>query len=198
MQPFQNCNTQLTQCLTVCEMKYFSSAGINYFLFQPAPPAPGPSSEGVPVQDSPDRRCSTRLLSASVHQTLKQLQKEQYEQRVAQLVHRNKIFYRRQRICESFTAFLILVSFTGREINIIINCIIALFAVFSLYMVLSYGFNYFWTAQYNIISVSGSQNRKLGDTVSLVCQADDHWEWCRRVETLLSSSNNVFFSPTDH
>ena len=115
MQPFQNCNTQLTQCLTVCEMKYFSSAGINYFLFQPAPPAPGPSSGGEPVQASPDRRCSTRLLSASVHQTLKQLQKEQYEQRVSQLVHRNKIFYRRQRICESFTAFLILVSFTGRQ-----------------------------------------------------------------------------------
>ena len=46
------------------------------------------------VNTSPDRRCSTRLLSASVHQTLKQLQKEQYEQRVAHLVKRNKIFYR--------------------------------------------------------------------------------------------------------
>ena len=47
-----------------------------------------------PTEASPDRRCSTRLLSASVHQTLKQLQKEQYEQRVAQLIQRNKIFYR--------------------------------------------------------------------------------------------------------
>ena len=94
-----------------------------------------------------------RLLSQSVHQTLKQLQKEQYEARVAQLVKRNKVFYRlwlsslqspvsrttvlflffsilirirkfnenkfsipfrRQRICESSTAFVIIVSFSGK------------------------------------------------------------------------------------
>ena len=35
-----------------------------------------------------------RLLSQSVHQTLKQLQKEQYEARVAQQVKRNRVFYR--------------------------------------------------------------------------------------------------------
>ena len=69
----------------------------------------GPALAGT--EASPNRRCSTRLLSASVHQvrgvskwnkiyfnnydqTLKQLQKEQYEQRVAQLVTRNRVFYR--------------------------------------------------------------------------------------------------------
>ena len=68
----------------------------------------GPALAGT--EASPARRCSTRLLSASVHQvramrkwkmcfnnydqTLKQLQKEQYEQRVAQLVTRNRVFYR--------------------------------------------------------------------------------------------------------
>ena len=40
-------------------------------------------------------------------QTLKQLQREQHEARVAALVARNRVFYRRQRCCESFTAFVI-------------------------------------------------------------------------------------------
>lgn len=46
-------------------------------------------------------------------QTLKQLQREQHEARVAALVARNRVFYRRQRCCESFTAFVIIVSFSG-------------------------------------------------------------------------------------
>ena len=48
-------------------------------------------------------------------------------------------------------------------------------------MVLSYGFNYFWTPEYNIINVTASQNKKVGEKISLMCQADDFWEWCRRV-----------------
>ena len=55
------------------------------------------------------------------------------------------------------------------------------YSVFSLYMVLSYGFNYFWTPEYNIINVTASQNKKVGEKISLMCQADDFWEWCRRV-----------------
>ena len=53
--------------------------------------------------------------------------------------------------------------------------------VFSLYMVLSYGFNYFWSPEYNIINVTESQNKKVGEKIRLSCQADDFWEWCRRV-----------------
>ena len=54
-----------------------------------------------------------------------------------------------------------------------------MFAVFSLYMVLSYGFNYFWTPEYSVVNVTGSQNKKVGDRITLLCQADDFWEWCR-------------------
>ena len=56
-----------------------------------------------------------------------------------------------------------------------------MFAVFSLYMVLSYGFNYFWTPEYNVVNVTSSQNKKVGERITLLCQADDFWEWCRWV-----------------
>ena len=52
-------------------------------------------------------------LTCCVLQTLKQLQREQHEARVAALVARNRVFYRRQRCCESFTAFVIIVSFSS-------------------------------------------------------------------------------------
>ena len=59
------------------------------------------------------RRCSARLLSQSVHQTLRQLQKDEHEIRVAQLVKKNQTFYKQQKVCESFSTFSILVSFSG-------------------------------------------------------------------------------------
>jgi hypothetical protein len=59
------------------------------------------------------RRCSARLLSQSVQQTLRQLQKDEHELRVAHLVKKNITFYKRQKVCESFTTFSILVSFSG-------------------------------------------------------------------------------------
>ena len=71
------------------------------------------SCRPAPLSSAPQRRCSARLLSQSVHQTLKQLQREEHESRVAELVRKNRIFYRKQRICESFTAFAIIVSFSG-------------------------------------------------------------------------------------
>ena len=48
-------------------------------------------------------------------------------------------------------------------------------------MVLSYGFNLFWTASYRLTNVTGVQSKKLGEEVTLVCQADDFWEWCRYI-----------------
>ena len=51
--------------------------------------------------------------------------------------------------------------------------------VFSVYMVLSYGFNYFWTASYSLTNVTAVQSKKVGEEVTLICQADDFWEWCR-------------------
>ena len=68
------------------------------------------------VMESPKRRCSARLLSQKVQQTLKQLQKDEHEIRVAQLVKKNIIFYKRQKVCEFFTTFSILVSFSGEYI----------------------------------------------------------------------------------
>ena len=100
----------------------------------------------------------------------------------------NDIF-RRQRICESFTAFVILVSFSSESSKMIPYKL--LFStprfrpVFSLYMVLSYGFNYFWSPEYSIINVTRSQNKKVGEKILLSCQADDFWEWCRRVTLTL-------------
>ena len=52
-------------------------------------------------------------------------------------------------------------------------------------MVLSYGFNYFWSPEYSIINVTQSQNKKVGEKILLSCQADDFWEWCRRVTLTL-------------
>ena len=46
-------------------------------------------------------------------------------------------------------------------------------------MVLSYGFNYFWTASYSLTNVTTVQSKKVGEEVTLICQADDFWEWCR-------------------
>ena len=63
--------------------------------------------------ESPKRRCSTRLLSQSVQQTLRQMKREEHELRVANLVRKNKAFYKKQKVCESFTTFSILVSFSG-------------------------------------------------------------------------------------
>ena len=71
----------------------------------PGRPSPCPSTSGVPRQAMFHQASFGallphltdllfRLLSQSVHQTLKQLQKEQYEARVAQLVKRNRVFYR--------------------------------------------------------------------------------------------------------
>ena len=56
-------------------------------------------------------------------------------------------------------------------------------------MVLSYGFNYFWTASYSLTNVTAVQSKKVGEEVTLICQADDFWEWCRynqqRIENIL-------------
>ena len=49
-------------------------------------------------------------------------------------------------------------------------------------MVLAYGFNYFWTASYSLTNVTAVQSKKLGEEVTLVCQADDFWEWCRYIQ----------------
>jgi hypothetical protein len=132
------------------------------------------------AMESPKRRCSARLLSQSVHQTLRQLQKDEHELRVAQLVKKNITFYKRQKVCESFTTFSILVSFSGEYLDIIstrdMSCC---FLVFSIYTVLSYGFQYFCTPNYHIVSTSPSQDMEVGEVVTLMCKADSYWEWCR-------------------
>ena len=98
--------------------------------------------------------------------------------------------FRRQRICESSTAFVIIVSFSGKilchDITCDMTCHVSrdrlyygLYLVFSVYMVLSYGFNYFWTASYSLTNVTTVQSKKVGEEVTLICQADDFWEWCR-------------------
>ena len=58
-------------------------------------------------------------------------------------------------------------------------------------MVLSYGFQYFCTPNYHIVSNSPSQNIKLGEMVTLMCKADSYWEWCRSVFfTIISVHDN--------
>ena len=64
--------------------------------------------------ESPKRKCSARLLSQSVQQTLKKLKKDEHDLRVATLLQKDKAFYRKQKVCESFTTFSILVSFSGK------------------------------------------------------------------------------------
>ena len=51
--------------------------------------------------------------------------------------------------------------------------------VFSVYMVLSYGFQYFYTPNYHLVSKTPSQTRKVGELVTLMCKGDSYWEWCR-------------------
>ena len=84
----------------------------------PMPMSPSTHSSLVSLaMESPKRRCSARLLSQSVQQTLRQLQKDEHEIRVAQLVKKNITFYKRQKVCESFTTFSILVSFSGEYLG---------------------------------------------------------------------------------
>ena len=86
----------------------------------PTPLTPSTHSSLITLAvESPRRRCSARLLTQSVQQTLRQLQKDEHELRVAQLVKKNITFYKRQKVCESFTTFSILVSFSGEYLDII-------------------------------------------------------------------------------
>ena len=77
------------------------------------PPSSHSSLISVAMVESPKRKCSARLLSQSVQQTLRQLKKDEHDLRVAQLVQKNKSFYKKQKVCESFTTLTILVSFSG-------------------------------------------------------------------------------------
>lgn len=105
------------------------------------------------------------MLSQSVQQTLRQLQKDEHKARVAELIRRNAIFYRRQKLCETIFSSSILVSFS----------------IFSCYMVLSYGFEYFCTPNFQLETSTPSQSRRVGDEVTLLCSTTHPWEWCRWV-----------------
>ena len=70
-----------------------------------------------PEHESPKRRSSSRFLSKSVQRGLRQLKKDEHDQRVADLVKKNAIFYKRQKICESFTTFTIIFCFTRKLPN---------------------------------------------------------------------------------
>ena len=55
-----------------------------------------------------------------------------------------------------------------------------LFSVFSLYIILSYGFEYFSRPNFSLTFVNSSLSRvRVGERVTLVCRADNYWEWCR-------------------
>jgi hypothetical protein len=73
-----------------------------------------PSSQVSLTMESPKRRCSARLLSQSVHQTLEQLQKDEHDLKVTQLLKKSETYYKRQKVCETFITFSILVSFSGK------------------------------------------------------------------------------------
>ena len=54
------------------------------------------------------------------------------------------------------------------------------FPVFSLYIILSYGFEYFSSPDFSLTYVNSSQTSlRVGERTSLVCRADNYWEWCR-------------------
>ena len=65
--------------------------------------------------DSSKRRSSSRFLSKSVQRGLRQLKKDEHDLRVAHLVKKNATFYRRQKICETFTTFMIILIFTRKK-----------------------------------------------------------------------------------
>ena len=52
-------------------------------------------------------------------------------------------------------------------------------AAFSLYVILSYGYEYFFHPNYTIIYQNSSVTKVVGEKVELYCRADAHWEWCR-------------------
>ena len=94
---------------------------------------------------------------------LRRLQKDDHNARVAQLIRNDRAFYRKQKIFETFATFLI------------IFCFLA----FSVYVILSYGFEYFSTPNFRLEFVNGSSAAVAGERVSLVCRGDAAWEWCR-------------------
>ena len=98
----------------------FSDEFVTYLPKTPSKMSNSPHSSLLSVtMESPKRKCSARLLSQSVQQTLRQLKKDEHNLRVAQLIRRNEKFYRRQKVCESFTTFSILLSFSG-ECDVVI------------------------------------------------------------------------------
>ena len=84
---------------------------------------------------SGSRRCSARVLSMNLQHTLRQLRKEEHHARVANLLKRNAMFYKRQRFCECITMLSVL----------------SLFTCFSLYIVFAHGFHFGQEKPFNLV-----------------------------------------------
>ena len=84
---------------------------------------------------SGSRRCSARVLSMNLQHTLRQLRKEEHHARVANLLKRNAIFYKRQRFCECITMLSVL----------------SMFTCFSLYIVFAHGFTFGQEKPFNLV-----------------------------------------------
>ena len=146
--------------------------------------SPQTGSSLSPEHEDPKRRSSSRFLSKSVQRGLLQLKKDEHDQRVADLVKKNALFYKRQKICESFTTFTIIFCFTCTacsQLMFHLSLKLSLFSVFAIYLVLSYGFDYFCTPDFNLVVMSPSMTRMVGEQVKLMCRVDKYWEWCRYV-----------------
>ena len=53
------------------------------------------------------------------------------------------------------------------------------FSVFSLYIVLCYGFGLLSSASFTVVPANSSLAAAVGQSVELLCRADTSWEWCR-------------------
>ena len=65
-----------------------------------------------------------------------------------------------------------------------------IFSVFSIYIILSYGFEYFYQPDFSLKlgNSSSSLTRAVGERATLLCRADSYWEWCRSVPTITITS----------
>jgi len=80
------------------------------------------------------------------------------------LLKRNAIFYKRQRFCECITMLSVLCMFT----------------CFSLYIVFAHGFHFGKEKPFNLVhNYTRKVVKQENEDALVMCQADQHWEWCR-------------------
>lgn len=124
------------------------------FLDLPNPSLVSDDSNGGSSLSS--RRCSTRVLSLNVQQTLRHLRQQEHKSRVEARIEKNAEHYEKQRFCECVTMLSLLSIFTS----------------FSLYVVFAHGFHF---GEENPFNIRGRHRTIIKEEVSFENKSFRTW-----------------------